>query len=105
MGLDDDVFQELQNKETQQFVGGPAPGSGPLGGPLLMPEDPNARQQVGSIYVYVLKIIGFFLLPALSLLSNVFLLPFSFVFSRLFVFARLFSFFLDHFLLYFLPVI
>lgn len=41
MGLDDDVFQGMQKKDALTTVGGP-----PVGGPLLFPEDPNARQQV-----------------------------------------------------------
>lgn len=40
MGLDDDVFQGMQKKDARTTVGGP-----PVGGPLLFPEDPNARQQ------------------------------------------------------------
>ncbi|VDN05387.1 unnamed protein product [Thelazia callipaeda] len=44
MGLDDDVFQGLQKKDARTTVGGP-----PVGGPLLFPEDPNARQQTMNI--------------------------------------------------------
>ncbi|EFO26718.1 hypothetical protein LOAG_01769 [Loa loa] len=44
MGLDDDVFQGMQKKDARTTVGGP-----PVGGPLLFPEDPNARQQTMSI--------------------------------------------------------
>lgn len=44
MGLDDDVFQGMQKKDARTTVGGP-----PVGGPLLFPEDPNARQQVSDI--------------------------------------------------------
>ncbi|KAK6102782.1 WD domain G-beta repeat family protein [Brugia pahangi] len=44
MGLDDDVFQGMQKKEARTTVGGP-----PVGGPLLFPEDPNARQQTLNI--------------------------------------------------------
>lgn len=44
MGLDDTVFEGMQNKEAKMTVGGP-----PIGGPLLFPEDPNTRQQVRSL--------------------------------------------------------
>ncbi|CAG9530980.1 unnamed protein product [Cercopithifilaria johnstoni] len=44
MGLDDDVFQGMQKKDARTTVGGP-----PVGGPLLFPEDPNARQQTMNI--------------------------------------------------------
>ncbi|KAM3719956.1 pre-mRNA 3' end processing protein [Dirofilaria immitis] len=44
MGLDDDVFQGMQKKDARTTVGGP-----PVGGPLLFPEDPNARQQTINI--------------------------------------------------------
>lgn len=51
MGLDDDIFQGLQNRETVTVVGGPKAGVGSVSGPLLFPEDPNARQQVVFYYL------------------------------------------------------
>ncbi|VDM37941.1 unnamed protein product, partial [Toxocara canis] len=47
MGLDDDIYQGMQKRESH--TSGASTNSGPLAGPLLFPDDPNARQQAANI--------------------------------------------------------
>lgn len=48
MGLDDDIYEGMQKRESHGSGPGASANAGSLSGPLLFPDDPNARQQVSS---------------------------------------------------------
>uniref|UniRef100_F1KTF6 WD repeat-containing protein 33 n=1 Tax=Ascaris suum TaxID=6253 RepID=F1KTF6_ASCSU len=49
MGLDDDIYEGMQKRESHGSGPGASANAGSLSGPLLFPDDPNARQQAANI--------------------------------------------------------